>query len=169
MAEKKFSNKEAIVFGWQVMKYNFGFFAGLLIVYFAVVFLASMLSESAMKMDAVFGLVFQIAYTVLSFIMGIGMIKIALMFCDGEKPGIPDLFSHYKYFFKYLLGTIIYSLLESHYKKAKTQRRRLSGSNRMAFFQKTRYIFSREIYEQAKTGYFLAQRTFSGRGGVSRG
>ena len=40
-----------------------------------------------------------------------GLIKIALKFCDGQKGKFDDLFAHFHLFFKYLAGSILYSLI----------------------------------------------------------
>ena len=48
---------------------------------------------------------------VLSMIIVMGVIKICLRFCDGEKGEFSDLLSCYPLFFKYLVGSILYVLI----------------------------------------------------------
>ena len=50
---------------------------------------------------------------VLSMIVMMGLIKIFLGFCDGEKGEFSDLFSCYPLFFKYMVGSIIYGVIVS--------------------------------------------------------
>lgn len=59
----------------------------------------------------VLSIIIQIASFVLSMIIGMGLIKICLRFCDGEKGEFSDLFSCYPLFFKYLVGSILYGLI----------------------------------------------------------
>lgn len=40
-----------------------------------------------------------------------GVIKISLKFCDGQKPKIDDIFSCAHLFFKYLIASIFYNLI----------------------------------------------------------
>jgi hypothetical protein len=133
--EKSFSIKEAINFGWNVTKNNLGFFIKLLglivfiqlilrsisyFIYYNYIGNSLIFSDSLMFMNNKFILSYQLLPLlfilfmigiIISIINTIGLIKISLKFCDNEKAKISDLFSYYPLFFKYLIGSILYSLI----------------------------------------------------------
>lgn len=115
MAEKKFSNKEAIKFGWETFKKHLGFFLILGIIVLVISVLPGLAEEFAKKSNTV--LLKTILYTlyllfhVFNMVVSLGVIKIALKFIDNQKVEFSDLFSQYNLFFKYLLGSIIYLLI----------------------------------------------------------
>lgn len=120
MAEMKFSRDQAISFGWQTMKANLVFFIVLILIMGLMNVIPGMVSQLAQKSgsagNANLGLIFfagivQLAFTVLGMIMQIGMMKICLKFIDGEKPDYMDLFTHYRYFFNFLIGGILVALI----------------------------------------------------------
>jgi uncharacterized membrane protein len=90
------------------MKNNIGFFLGLMIVVFVILVLpyASIFIE-----NWIVSLFFSIAQYVLGIILQMGLIKIALKFCDNEKGTFADLFSIYPLFFNYLIGFILYVVI----------------------------------------------------------
>lgn len=121
MAEKKFSKKEALQFGWQITKQNLGFFIGLLIVawlIFIVPDAISAISDLLKKENSPFvSIVTIIAFIVaiigeiLGIIVSLGLIKISLNFCDNLKSKITDIFSQYRLFFRYFFASILYFLI----------------------------------------------------------
>ncbi|MBO8144201.1 MAG: hypothetical protein H0Z16_06440 [Thermodesulfobacterium sp.] len=111
MATQKFSKSEAIRFGWNTMKNNFGFFIGLLIVvgifYFVSDFIIVSIKAKAPILSSIMSIVFGVLYMVIQM----GLIRISLRFCDNEKGKFADLFSCFPLFFKYLFGLILYELI----------------------------------------------------------
>ena len=107
----KFVISEALQFGWDTTKSNIGFFIGLLIVAGLIQYVPAIVA-AIIEADAPdLSLIIRIASYVLSAIIGMGLIKICLRFCDGEKGEFSDLFSCYPLFFKYLIGSILYGLI----------------------------------------------------------
>ncbi len=111
MKIKRFSKNEAIRFGWNTMKNNFGFFVGLLMVSGLLQAAGGLLAAAAAAVNAAAGIIFQIADYALSIILAAGMIKISLKFCDDEKPRLADLFSQYRLLFNYFIGASLYALV----------------------------------------------------------
>ena len=114
MSKKTFNYCDVIGYGWGVMAANLGFFIGLGVVYALILFapdivrgIISMLDtpEPAMTISSI---VLQIIGQLVGFILAIGLIKIALNFCDETKPGIGTLFQGFDCFWRYLGATIIY-------------------------------------------------------------
>ncbi len=111
MTTQKFSKKEALQFGWKTMKNNLWFFIGLLIVAVLITFVPSIISELIRERALALSIIIDIATWVLQLVIGMGLIRIALTFCDNEKGRFSDLFSQYRLFFKYLFGSILYTLI----------------------------------------------------------
>jgi uncharacterized membrane protein len=107
----KFVISEALQFGWGTTKSNIGFFIGLLIVAGLIQYVPSIVAEIIEADAPDLSLIIRIASFVLLMIIGLGIIKICLRFCDGEKREFSDLFSCYPLFFKYLIGSILYGLI----------------------------------------------------------
>lgn len=111
MAEKKFSSKEAIRFGWDVMKANFWFFAGLFVFILVLYIGLGVLEGLTEKRVPLVALIVNLVSMAVQFITGIGMIRITLKLCDNEKPKFSDLFSGFPLFWKYVAGSIVYGLI----------------------------------------------------------
>jgi len=111
MATQRFSKGEAIRFGWNTMKSNIGFFIVLLIVAYLIVGVPSFISESIKEKALVLSIIIDIVVQILSLVIGMGLIKISLKFCDNEKGELADIFSCFSLFFKYLFGSILYGLI----------------------------------------------------------
>jgi len=110
MSTKKFSIKEALSFGWGIMKSNFWFFVGLLLIIWSISLVYSLVNNQ-IKEQSVLSIIVGLAFFVLNIIVTMGAIKIALKFHDGQKGKIADLFSCFYLFFKYVLGSVIYGLI----------------------------------------------------------
>lgn len=113
MTTKTFSKSEAVKFGWNVMKSNLGFFIVLLIVVGLIYIVPDMIGKLVEKDAPVLAFIISIISLVLGVVVGLGLIKIALRFCDNQKGRFADLFSQYRLFFKYLFGSILYNLIVS--------------------------------------------------------
>jgi uncharacterized membrane protein len=104
---------EAIEFGWNTTKNNLGFFIGLMIIAGLILIVPGTLSQLTKHGALGLPIIFSIASFILQIVIGMGVIKIILKFCDNEKAELPDLFSCSPLFFKYLFGSIIYGLIVS--------------------------------------------------------
>jgi hypothetical protein len=111
MAIKKFSKKEALQFGWQAMKKNFWFFAGVLIVTGLVSWAPGALSDLTEKDLAIFSIIIGIAGWALQTVVQMGLIKIALNLHDNKERKFSDLFSCFRLFFRYIFSSILYGLI----------------------------------------------------------
>ena len=106
----KFSKREAISFGWNLTKNNFGFFV-LLLILVAVIYVVLNSIQYLAKGKSPLILILYLIETIIRTIITMGLIKISLKFCDNEKAKISDLFSAYPLFLKYLIGSILYALI----------------------------------------------------------
>jgi uncharacterized membrane protein len=112
MTTQNFFIGEAVRFGWSTMKSNLGFFIGLLIVWlFFLIVPYSFIVLPAFAVSIPLGIILFIADIVLTMVISMGLVKIALRFCDKEKGRFSDLFSQYRLFFKYLFAWILYVLI----------------------------------------------------------
>lgn len=107
MDKKEFSRKEAVKFGWETAKENFGFFLVVII----VIILISALSGFLQKQSGGLGFLTSIVFAVVGMIFQMGVIKSCLKFVDGQKPELEELFSQYKLTLNFVIATILYSLI----------------------------------------------------------
>src|SRR3989344_9662605 len=109
----KFSIGEALRFGWSTMKANFWFFVVLMLIVVAVQVLLPGLMGGfrEQKEFSVMGLVASLVSGVLRIIIGIGLVKITLMFVDGQKPEYREVFAHAGLFWRYLGAQILVNLI----------------------------------------------------------
>jgi hypothetical protein len=127
MGSKSFSFGEVLGFGWRVMKDNFLFFVGVVVVPFLISFVVSFLISlpgqilgqvmehytgrfppflALAMLSATF-----IISIIIQIILGIGIIKITLSFCDGLKPKFSTLFNARGCFWRYLGADLLYGLV----------------------------------------------------------
>ena len=111
MATEKFSKGEAVGFGWNTMKSNLGFFIGLLIVAGLIQYVPSVIAGLIQEDAPALSIIMNLVSFALYIVVEMGLIKIALRFCDNEKGEFAHLFSCFPLFFKYLLGAILYGLI----------------------------------------------------------
>ena len=115
MIPQKFSKKEAIRFGWETMKSNFGFLFLVVIVSLLLGIFQEVLRIPAdlLKGSPLILLIVLIGviFWGLQRIVEMGIIKIVLKFCDNEKPAFSELFSCFHLFFNYLGGMVLYLLI----------------------------------------------------------
>ena len=93
------------------MKSNLGFFVSLLIVSGLLYIVPAIIAELALEANVFLGVILHIADYALTIVVSMGLVKIALRFCDNEKGELADLFSQYRLFFKYLFAFILYGLI----------------------------------------------------------
>jgi hypothetical protein len=115
MSSKSFSFSEVLGFGWSVMKANFWFFAGVCVVLLLISSLGQIpgqIMERYPGAIAPFWFFVLLAVTfIIEIILGIGLIKIALSFCDGQKPGFGTLFNGFDCFWRYIGTGLLYGLI----------------------------------------------------------
>ena len=111
MATQKFSIGEALAFGWETMKSNLGFFIGLLIAWGLLYTVPAIIAGMVMEANVFLGVILHIADLALTLVISMGLVKVALRFCDQEKGRFSDLFSQRRLFFKYLFALILYGLI----------------------------------------------------------
>jgi uncharacterized membrane protein len=112
MVTKTFSDGEAILFGWNTMKRNIGFFIGILIVAGLIYLVPGVFDEFLKgKLPAFLAIILGVTFWVLQLVVGLGLIRIALKFYDNKIPKFGDLFACFPLFFRYLIGSILYTLI----------------------------------------------------------
>ncbi len=117
MSNKYFNFSDVLGYGWRVMKANLWFFVGLGFLYIIIIYLPGIAEIVVRKLQLppAYQTTAVILLNVLGQIIGlcltIGLIKIALKFCDEQKPKISMLFDFSDCFWRYLGATILYVLI----------------------------------------------------------
>lgn len=125
MSSKSISYGAALGFGWDVMKSNFFFFLGVIIVTFALSYAGQLLGTIAgaalVKVTGQFSERLNLAILgvfpaalialLINIALIIGIIKITLSFCDGQKPGFSTLFKAWGCFWRYVGTVLLYYLI----------------------------------------------------------
>lgn len=121
MESGRFSVKEALGYGWQKTKENLGFFAKALFFIFLIIHVPSFImnmfgnmeKKGAIQLPAavtVIFLIISIILWVLSRIIEMGLLKISLNIHDNQKVKVFDIFSYWRMFFQYVVGSFCYLL-----------------------------------------------------------
>lgn len=114
---ESFSKKEAIRFGWGVMKSHLWFFVAILFISGFIQVFPKIVSSLAGKEPPIILslvlIVISFAVAIVKLIMDLGFIKIALKLHDNQSAEIKDLFGSAGLFWKYLGGVILYNLIVS--------------------------------------------------------
>jgi uncharacterized membrane protein len=116
LSPKQFDFGGVLGYGWQVMKANFWFFAGVLLVSTLlpqVFFIMDRIAKAMVLPEAAVWIIYAIttiAGYVITYAMQIGIIKIALSFCDERKPAFGTLFAARGCFWRFV-GTLILQML----------------------------------------------------------
>lgn len=120
MTAQKFSKGEAVRFGWETMKANFWFFAGLLIALILIQIVNNIFVKPVKKIEDItlIWIILALIFWFLGLIIQMGMLKIVLKFCDGQKRAFSDLLVFFPHnsqnltlFLNYLAGSILYVLI----------------------------------------------------------
>lgn len=115
MHNKHFSSSEALWFGWDVMKRNFWFFVGVCIIAFLLSLTAQILQNVMENFpDLIPGFLIIpviVIGVIVEVVVTIGLIKIALSFCDDRKPRLSTLFDASGCFFKYIGTALTFGLV----------------------------------------------------------
>jgi len=118
MTTKYFKFSDVLGFGWQTMKADFGFFLGVGIVYLALSNIPAISDVIARRLFGP-GPAYWTIYVfttilgwIINIVLGIGLVKIALSFCDGQQPRFGTLFdASWNCFWRYLGTAILYGLI----------------------------------------------------------
>ena len=116
MSAKKFSKKESIKIGWNIMKNNFWFFVGayafiILISYFPVI-VASIFEK--IELPTIFTVLFfiiSLVFGLAQVVLSMGLIYILIKLVKGEKPVFKDLFKKANKIIDYIISSMIYSII----------------------------------------------------------
>jgi len=116
MAKNDFSIDEALRFGWEKMKKYIWVYLGILAIIFAISYIfggveALLANIHIANLHQVLVVLLNVLSFVASTIISIGLFKFTLKIVDGKKMSFTDIYSHYKYFWNYLGGEILYGLL----------------------------------------------------------
>ena len=117
MPEKHFGFADALGYGWDVMKSNFWFFAGIGITYVIINVLPDILDAMVRRLPigtpavATLGLVLGIVGAVVGIVLQIGLVRIALAFHDGLLPDFGTLFDAWGCFWRYTGTMALYGLI----------------------------------------------------------
>ena len=113
MGMQKFSKGEAVKFGWQTVKANFGFLLLVLLVTMTVPGALNFVSVPLASVSIALSILAQLASWSANIIFGMGLINISLKFCAGQKPVFEDLFSCARLmpFLYYLTASVFYMLI----------------------------------------------------------
>jgi uncharacterized membrane protein len=118
MAHKYFNFSDVLSYGWGVMKTNLWFFVGLGFVFLIITYIPTIIEVIAVHLLPRLIFIFvavKISTAVLAFVinvmLGIGMIKIALSFCDEQKPPFATLFDAWDCFWRYVGAAVLYCLI----------------------------------------------------------
>jgi hypothetical protein len=129
MAGKYFNFSEVLSYGWNVMKANLWFFVGLGFLFLIIDCIPDIIDIIAVCLHLLivtyipsiidipylpilvfvaFNLATKILGLVISIVLGIGLMKISLSFCDKQKPTIGTLFDVRDCFWRYVGAAILY-------------------------------------------------------------
>lgn len=117
MKTKYFNFTDVLGYGWRVMKANLWFFVGLGLVFLIISNLTTIVDVSLPHYNlpklafATAKVATSIVGWVINIILAIGLIKIALSFCDERKPKFSTLFDAWGCFWRYVGTTILYTLI----------------------------------------------------------
>ena len=117
MSTKDFNFSDVLGYGWRTMKVNLGFFIGLGFLFLIIAYLPVILRGvvNILHLPRVLGgtlsILLLILGSVINIVIGIGLMKITLAFCDEQKPKIGMLFDAANCFWRYVGATILYTLI----------------------------------------------------------
>lgn len=101
---------EAISYGWEKFKKHFLFLWMILATTWLISIGFNLLQKGAGDETLLGGLISVVAIVV-SLIVNLGLIRMYLDLADGTESKLERLFSQYRFFWKYLGGVIVYSLM----------------------------------------------------------
>ena len=116
MKDKYFNFTDVLGYGWRTMKTNFWFFVGVVFLFLIITYIPNILNFIAARTlprssFALFRIVTVLLGWAINIILGIGLLKIALSFCDEQKPTVETLFDAWDCFWRYFGAAILYFLI----------------------------------------------------------
>jgi uncharacterized membrane protein len=111
MAEKRFNMGDEIRFAWGIVRENLGFFILLLVVAFFIENLPGIIGGVTKQSFPLVSFMLGIAGWILGMVVQMGVIKVSLKFCDGEKGQLDDLLSSFSLVLPFLAASILYALI----------------------------------------------------------
>jgi uncharacterized membrane protein len=107
----QFNKREAIDFGFETAKKNFLFFVSVFIVSL-LIFIVSQVAKGVFALDnsALPSVIYSLIFWIVNSIISMGYIKISVLFTDGKKPKLANLF-HTQSLLKYIVVSIIRSVV----------------------------------------------------------
>ncbi len=116
MKDKYFNFTDVLGYGWRTMKTNFWFFVGVGFLFLIITYIPTILDVIAIQIlskssFALFRIVTVLLSWAINIVLGIGILKIALSFCDGQKPTVGTLFDAWDCFWRYFGAAILYFLI----------------------------------------------------------
>lgn len=107
----RFSQSEAIRFGWEKVKANLKFFIGLSVAILAVYVLANVIGGALGKAGGFMVFLFQVAFFFLSTYVAIIVSRMALNFVDNGSSTWAELFPPRVNYWTYLLASVLFNLI----------------------------------------------------------
>jgi uncharacterized membrane protein len=111
MTTSKFSIGDAVNFGWETTKANIFFLIGTLLTLIVAEAIPRSVGDLTVREYPILAIIFYSIAGVVNMVLTMGYIRIALRFCDGDKPEFADLFSCFHLFLKYFAASILFVLI----------------------------------------------------------
>jgi len=117
MTGKYFNFTDVLGYGWRTMKSNLWFFVGLGLLWLIVTISPDIARFILIRLHLpktsyiTLRVLLHVLELVIGIVLSIGMIKIALSFCDERKPPIGMLFDAWGCFWRYVGAAILYGLI----------------------------------------------------------
>ena len=117
MNRKYFLFSHVYRFGWDTMARNFWFFVGIGLIWFVIKYLPTfiIIALNYASLPPMLFIIWRILYYLFNYtfvvILAVGMIKIALSFCNERKPSVGTLFDFVGCFWRYVGTAILYTLI----------------------------------------------------------
>jgi uncharacterized membrane protein len=107
---RKFSLEEALRFGWETLKKYPAFLVGV-VLFLALINYAPILIETyAREKVGDYLIPFRIVFTIFQVILNMGVLRITLLYVDGEQAEPRDLFACAHLFFTYFAASLVFVL-----------------------------------------------------------
>lgn len=114
MPNQNLSIGDAVSVGWQIAKQNVLLVMGISLVALAAPMVPSFIADELSKAGdnfAILSLLFGLASFGIGIVTSIGIISIALKFINQQKPRVAEVFTTYRYFFRYCVASVLFSLM----------------------------------------------------------
>ncbi len=111
MADKKFSIKEAITYGWETVKANLGFLLAFVIVAALIQYIPALFAQWTQKSAPPLAFILKFVSWLMQMIISMGFIRMGLKFYEGGKGEWSDLYSSYPKLLNYIVASLLYGLI----------------------------------------------------------